>query len=251
MYVNLTQIEGVSTLSTVAVANRFPTPLVFDKPHEIAVVEASISHIVNTPAERTIIVRSIDGSISRHNIHISKRRWNSIFELVVELTKQLKDTPFETLFQISVPKVSENPEQDTIQWKLSRNVEIYFSRELRLWLGFHSNMITSGPLPGSDRSPNFLYTKPNFQRGFSRTYLTCDYIYPSEYIWNSLHKKIASFPIKEEIFNDFSTPKPIYHPLNTTKLEKIEIGFTDEYGRNLTLEHGRAYVLIHIRPIAY
>lgn len=249
MYVNLTPPYPAS-FSSVYVENKFSTPLVFDKPHEVAVIEASVSHILNTPKDRSFVIRSQDESLPRATILIAKTRWNNVTELVNEIAKQIEKTPFNQLLIVSLRNPRVYPEQDTIQWSFSRNIEVYFPPELKFWLGFQANISTSGPGPGSARAPNLILTKPNFQRGFSRVFLLCDSIFPSEYIWNGFHRKIGSIPVKYEIFNGFSTTNPIYHPLSTTKLEKIEILFTDEYGRSLTLENGRVFVLIHIRPIA-
>ncbi len=235
MYVNLF-LKREKGEKGVILQNKFPTPIVFKKPHKVGVVAVSLSSkIDNSPIERGFIISKTDGT-DQEVLLFTRKHWTNIKGIAAELRKLIKETIYNGVVNVIVH------EKTQLRWTLPNNIEFRFSNELGRYLG-----IKGGKITGKDATT--IYSTPNLKSGFSRIYIQSKYIFPSQHFRDQYSRILDSFDYSYEhdiISRRF--PFPIYHSLNQKRLEEITLYFTDEYGRLVTMDDAHTWVLIHIKP---
>jgi hypothetical protein len=139
----------------------------------------------------------------------------------------------------------ETVENVKTRWTIHPNNEVRFLPEIKDMLGLHRKVLRN-----SSNIPQVEYVRPDLMRNFRRIFLESNIVYPETYFRDGKRSMLASFAVESDSkISAYTWPSPIYYQLNANVIEKLEIKFTDEFGRQLMMLDGHAWVLAHIRPM--
>lgn len=213
-----------------------PTARTFNGPHEVAVIDASITNSwINSPTTNNYITFS--SSIpSVQSAKFPAQYYEDSDSIGNVLVALIKGVEMEAFFKITGFRTNER----VLKIEILHGCSIEMHPELRAFLGIDQNATLSND---GDRKKMTVKLEPKPNENFNRIFLTSDLVGSTPLL--------ASIPVKRS-HSDLSTYQmitPTYLPLNCNRLEKAVVNFVDEKGRALKLLFGSSYALVHIRPV--
>lgn len=220
-----------------------PTVITFDSPHEVAIVDASITNSwANSPYSGNAVV--LNNSVVQVEAYFPAQFYENAASVGKALIEMFKTAGMEEMFLIPTALRSNTT---VLNLEILPGGSLNMHSVLKTFLGFEESL----PLHNTDRHKMVVKLKPNVEERFSRIFLTSDLVESTvPYTLLRLQRILASIPVKHDHGELCTfTGTPIYLPLNSNRLERVKIRFFDERGRGLKLLFGGSYVLLHIRPI--
>ena len=142
--------------------------------------------------------------------------------------------------------IKKKKDEDRTVWTVDENLTIHMHPDLKNMLGFSR----VDDIEEKHEEQVRYDIVADLYRNFRRIYLLSPNIICSSVVNNTISPILCSVPVDHtEVDTIFSTVKPVYHKLNSSRIEEIHIFACDEKGRQLTSFYGTAYCLLHIKSI--
>lgn len=222
---------------TVAPYARLPTPIQSSsREYEIAVENVYLTtNIINTPEDNWIIIR-VEGEDDEY-AYLPPDKYVSVPKLAAALRIAIENAgvPGDRL------TVVKEREKERLRWRIGEGISVLPSLGMAKLMGYPPNTEMTGPT-------SYVGVVPTFLRNYRLLFLKTDLISPNTLLGNSYQPILDTCPIYHEAqmsFHPFDKPK--YQKIRSNWIEKIEIKLCDENGRDLRMNDGVAYVMLHIK----
>lgn len=217
----------------------FPTPLILNQPHEIALSEVSVTKFFkNSPP--TGVLQLVRGE-KRESITFPFKYYKEVEDVFQELKEILRVKGFKDEIVLSLgndkSSIKVVVKDNTVAFRLSSNLKAFLGGST--WNCF---------VPEGKEKAEFVFY-PTVKDDFRSIFMECSLISPNQYIWDTNKSILGYFPLidYDDICNRIYEI-PTYHVINENRVSKIEISFLNEKGRAVMSNSGSAWVKVYIRP---